>query len=69
MYEVLGHGRKIKNITSEVYEELIKLFEGKIERIILYGSYARGDFNLESDVDIMILLSCDGNNAKTKRNQ
>ena len=47
---------KIKNITSEVYEELIKLFGAKIERIILYGSYARGDFNLESDVDIMILL-------------
>lgn len=50
---------KIKNITSEVYEELIKLFGAKIERIILYGSYARGDFNLESDVDIMILLNCD----------
>ena len=32
---------KIKNITSEVYEELIKLFGAKIERIILYGSYAR----------------------------
>ena len=50
---------KIKNITSEVYEELIKLFGKKIERIFLYGSYARGDFNLESDVDIMILLNCD----------
>ena len=47
---------KIKNITSEVYEELIKLFGAKIERIILYGSYARGDFNLESDVDIMVSL-------------
>jgi predicted nucleotidyltransferase len=46
---------KIKNITSEVYEELIKLFGAKIERIILYGSYARRDFNLESDIDIMIL--------------
>ena len=29
----------IKNIASEVNEELIKLFGGKIERIILYGSY------------------------------
>lgn len=47
---------KIKNIISEVNEELIKLFGGKIERIILYGSYARGDFNLESDVDIMVSL-------------
>ncbi len=39
---------KIKNIMSEVYEELIKLFGKKIERITLYGSYARGDFNLIS---------------------
>lgn len=37
---------KIKNIASEVNQELIKLIGGKIERIILYGSYARGDFNL-----------------------
>ncbi|MCM1217443.1 MAG: nucleotidyltransferase domain-containing protein [Lachnospiraceae bacterium] len=49
---------RIKNITTEVNEELIKLFGGKIERVILYGSYARGDFDLESDVDIMILLNC-----------
>lgn len=59
---------KIKNITFEVYEELIKLFGAKVERIILYGSYARGDFNLESDVDIMILLNCDQKEI-TKRNQ
>lgn len=34
---------RVKNITSEVYEELMKLFGGKIGRIILYGSYARGN--------------------------
>ena len=37
---------KIKNIMSEVYEELIKLFGKKIERITLYDTYARGDFSL-----------------------
>lgn len=60
---------KIKNITSEVYEELIKLFGAKIERIILYGSYARGDFNLESDVDIMILLNCNQKEIMQKRKE
>lgn len=58
---------KIKNIMSEVYEELIKLFGKKIERITLYGSYARGDFNLESDVDIMILLNCDQKEITQRR--
>lgn len=50
---------KIKSIALEVNEELARLFGEKIERIILYGSYARGDFNSESDIDIMILLNCD----------
>jgi len=36
--------------------DLLKYFGGRIQRIVLYGSYARGDFNNNSDVDIMILL-------------
>jgi len=60
---------RIKNITTEVNEELIKLFGGKIERIILYGSYARGDFDLESDVDIMVLLNCNQEEIKEKRKE
>ena len=59
----------IKNIASEVNEELVKLFGGKIERIILYGSYARGDFNLESDVDIMILLNCEQKEITERRKE
>lgn len=50
---------RVKNIAFEVNKELLKLFGKKIERIVLYGSYARGNFNLESDIDIMILLNCD----------
>lgn len=60
---------KIKNIMSEVYEKLIKLFCKKIERITLYGSYARGDSNLESDVDIMILLNCDQKEITQRRKE
>lgn len=59
----------IKNIASEVYEEMIKLFDGKVERIILYGSYARGDFNLESDVDLMILLNCEQKEILKRRKE
>lgn len=59
----------IKNIASEVNEELVKLFGEKIERIILYGSYARGDFNLESDVDIMILLNCEQKEITERRKE
>lgn len=34
----------------------MRLLENKIYKIVLYGSYARGDFDTESDVNIIILL-------------
>lgn len=36
--------------------EIQKLYGTHLKQIILYGSYARGDFSPGSDVDIMILL-------------
>ena len=39
------------------YAELIKeIYKSALKAVILYGSYARGDFRSDSDVDIMILL-------------
>ena len=36
-----------------------QLYGEKLNKIILYGSYARGDNTEESDIDIMIVLNCD----------
>ncbi len=49
-----------QNIKKAINEFLIKMKDilgNKIKRIILYGSYARGDYNPSSDVDIMILTN------------
>ena len=35
---------------------LKNIFGGSLEQICLYGSYARGDFDAESDVNIMVLV-------------
>jgi uncharacterized protein len=44
---------KIKKIISQVFEE-----KGiKVERIILFGSRARGDFRENSDWDLLIIVS------------
>ena len=41
----------------------------KLTKVIVYGSYARGDYNLSSDVDVMILVKMSDNEIKKIENQ
>mgnify|MGYP002866199838 FL=1 len=50
---------ELKKITDDVVLQILKNEHLKINKIILYGSYARGDADGESDIDIMVL--CDNN--------
>ena len=45
----------INKVISEFITAINNKFGDRIKKIILYGSYARGDFNTSSDIDIMIL--------------
>ena len=49
---------EIQKVSKEVVEKVLELLKEKVYRIILYGSYARGNFEPESDFDVMILLNC-----------
>ena len=42
-------------ITSKVVAAAKESLGDKLDKVILYGSYARGDYDDESDIDIMIL--------------
>ena len=42
------------DILGEVYHACKLIFSDSIKDAYLYGSYARGDFNNESDVDILV---------------
>ena len=46
----------IHGILEQYVSEIRKIYGSHVREIILYGSYARGDFGSDSDVDIMILL-------------
>ena len=47
---------EIKKLLT-LYRQQLENFAGQhIKKIILYGSYARGDFKINSDIDIMILV-------------
>jgi predicted nucleotidyltransferase len=46
---------ELNAITAEFARRAREIFGEALREIILYGSYARGDFDAESDVDLMIL--------------
>ena len=43
-------------LIEQYIAEIKKIYGTHLRKVILYGSYARGDFKSDSDVDIMILL-------------
>ena len=45
----------IENIIQKFVAGANEILENRVKKIILYGSYARGDFDKNSDIDIMIL--------------
>lgn len=48
---------KITNLLAELELKLRELFKTNLKKIILYGSYAKGNYDNESDIDIMVLVS------------
>ena len=46
----------LNSILQECKSGLLAIFGDKLKQIILYGSHARGDFNSESDIDVMVLV-------------
>ena len=47
---------RIENILNRFIRETIQEYGDHIKKIILYGSYARGDYREDSDIDIMVLV-------------
>lgn len=60
---------ELQTVTQSVIQATLELLADKIYKIILYGSYARGDFDLESDVDIMIILDCSREEIRAYRKE
>jgi len=47
---------KVQKILAETRAELEKIYLNRFKEMILFGSYARGDFVEGSDIDIALLL-------------
>lgn len=58
-----------REILEAFTNEMQKIFGKSLKKIILYGSYARGDFKVNSDVDLMILTSLSDDEIKRLENE
>jgi predicted nucleotidyltransferase len=43
------------DLYRDIYLSMANIFGESMEQVVLYGSYARGDYDDESDVDIAII--------------
>ena len=57
----------IKMLLDQYTEILRKIYGSHLKTVILYGSYARGDYKADSDIDIMILLDLSDMDIKQYR--
>jgi predicted nucleotidyltransferase len=48
---------KLKRILDELKQEFLNIYGTRLESLILYGSYARGDAGLGSDIDVLVVLA------------
>ncbi len=61
--------KTLKNIIDLYVSKLRGIYGSHLIKVVLYGSYARGDFSSDSDVDIMILLDISDLEIKNYQNQ
>jgi len=43
-------------VFNEFIARIKSLFGNRLEKVFLFGSYARGDYDEESDIDVMLLV-------------
>lgn len=58
---------KLQMILRNVTVQAKQLLQEQLQAVILFGSYARGDEQQDSDIDIMLILNCSPEKARRYR--
>ena len=69
LLEAVDMTGQIKMVLDQYIREIKRIMGADVRDIILYGSYARGDYNSDSDIDLMILVSCSEEKAVDLQNE
>ena len=63
----MGLKYDLNNVLEDVRIKMIEIYGENLNKIILFGSYARGDYSDESDIDVMLLVKCGEDEIKKIR--
>ena len=63
MYSTAVADPRINAVGREVLQAAKDTLGDRLEKVILFGSYARGDFDADSDIDFCILANVPRNEA------
>ena len=64
----MTYSTNVANTLEKVVKTVNKEIPDVVSQIILYGSYARGDYSPESDLDIMLLMNCNHSDVSKFKN-
>jgi len=59
----------LKEITEKICLSAKDVLGDKLEKVYLFGSYARGDYDEESDIDVMVLADIKPEDADKTRDE
>jgi predicted nucleotidyltransferase len=60
---------RLNSILNRVFRFAKSVFGTKLNDVILYGSYARGDYDSESDIDVMIIVDMPNDQLRNHRTE
>ena len=51
--------KELNTLLGELLDQVHPVFGDKLKKAVLFGSYARGDYDVESDIDIALMINED----------